>query len=341
MIELFAITHRGLERISAGEMGRVPGLDITQVAYRRIRASYSGELAGLVGLRTVDDVFINLAAWDGIVRQRSALARLTQLAERLVLDSALEAVARIRPLSNSPPFSITANFVGKRNYSSNEIKQALAAGICTQSGWKYAPENESEVNLRVFLEHEWAYVGLRLTSAPLHHRPYKRTNLPGSLKPTIAAAMLQIAGVRPGTTVFDPFCGAGTILIEAALSGAEVFGGDLDSQALAAVRGNAALANVSIAVEQWDARKLPLENRSVTYVVTNPPWGRQSDVGEDVAAFYGQVCVEIDRVLSGDGQVVVLTNLPQLLSFGQLRKVFQAEISLFGQTPAIVKFAAQ
>jgi 23S rRNA G2445 N2-methylase RlmL len=148
---------------------------------------------------------------------------------------------------------VTANFVGKRNYSTDEIKDALAVGISDQYGWPYAAEDKSEVNIRIFLEHEWAYVGMRLAATPLHRRPYKQSNLPGSLKPTIAAAMLYIAGVLPGESVLDPFCGAGTILIEAALLGAEAYGGDNDPQALAAARNNAVLAGVSIAVEPWDA----------------------------------------------------------------------------------------
>jgi 23S rRNA G2445 N2-methylase RlmL len=77
----------------------------------------------------------------------------------------------------------------------------------------------------------------------------------------------------------------------------------------------------------------------VTQVVTNLPWGRQIEVGEDIAAFYYQVCAEINRVLTTNGQTVVLTNLPHLLYFKQRRKVAQTEISLFGQTPTIVKFA--
>src|SRR5262249_7281388 len=36
-----------------------------------------------------------------------------------------------------------------------------------------------------------------------------------SLRPTVAAAMVRLAGIGPGMTVLDPFCGAGTILAEA------------------------------------------------------------------------------------------------------------------------------
>jgi 23S rRNA G2445 N2-methylase RlmL len=341
MIQVFAITSRGLEGIGAQELGRAAGVQVTQVRYRRISATCSGEPAGLLRLRTVDDVFLHLAEWEGIVSQRGALERLTRLAARLRLEPALEVAARLRPLPPTPTFSVTANFVGQRNYSADEIKQAVAAGTGARYGWAYAAEDESQVNLRLFIEHERASVGLRLGDAPLHRRAYKQANLPGSLKPTIAAAMLFVAGVLPGEEVLDPFCGAGTILIEAALAGVDARGGDSDPPALATARANAALAGVALPLAQWDARRLPLASRSVGAVVTNLPWGRQVSAGEDLAALYAGACAEISRALAGNGLVVALTNLPHLLAFERRKKLAQVEISLFGQAPAIVKYGVK
>lgn len=341
MTQIFAITHRGLEEIGAGEMSRLPGMRLSRLAYRRVEAESTGDLAPLLGLRTVDDVFLELAIWQGIVTQRAALAELRRLAGTLDLHPALEAAARLRHLPGAPVFSVTANFVGKRNYTTDEIKGALAEGIGARYGWRYADEDQSDVNIRLFLDHEQGCVGLRLGASPLHRRPYKQSNLPGSLKPTVAAAMLTLAGVLTGGTVLDPCCGAGTILIEAALSGAEASGGDADPTALDAARQNAALAGVTLSVEAWDARQLPLGSRSAPLVVTNLPWGRQVEVGEEMAVFYRQVCAEIDRILTGNGQVVVLTSLPHLLEFKQRKLISQTEISLFGQNPSIVRFASR
>lgn len=338
MIPIFAVTTRGLETIGAEEMRRLPDVQVTRVAYRRIHASCAGELAPLFTLRTVDDVFLELAAWEGIAPQRSGLAELTRLAGKLKLAPALQAIAQVRSLPAPPSFSVTANFVGKRNYSTDEIKAAVATGIASRYGWNYAEEDQGQLNLRLFIDHEQAFAGLRLGTAPLHRRPYKQANLPGSLKPAVAAAMLQIAGLLPGESVLDPFCGAGTILIEAALSGLEAYGGDNDPQALQAAQENAALAGISLSLEPWDARHLPLESRSVPCVVSNFPWGRQVEVGEELPAFYRETCAEISRVLTGNGQVVVLTNLPQLMQFPQRRIASQTEISLFGQQPSILHF---
>src|SRR5690606_19149211 len=102
-----------------------------------------------------------------------------------------------------------------------------AAGVEAISGWRYRPsDQESEINIRLFMEHEHVYVGMRLGDRPLYKRPYKQAHVPGSLKPSVAAALLQLAGVQAGDRVLDPCCGAGTILIEAALMGARAQGGD-------------------------------------------------------------------------------------------------------------------
>jgi len=335
MIEIFAVTNRGLEELSASEMGGLAGLQVANLAYRRILASYHGHPSRLLGLRTVDDVFLRLATWDGLHHQRSTLARLTQLAGDLDLLPALKTIERVRPLEAAPPFSVTANFVGRRNYSMNEIKQAMAAGIQARYGWRYVEEDESQVNIRVFIEHETAWVGMRLGASPLHRRPYKQDNLPGSLKPSVAAAMLYCAGKAPGDRLLDPFCGAGTILVEACLGGALALGGDSDPQALSAARANAARAGVNPALGRWDARQLPLESASVSRVVTNLPWGRQVEIEEGAGAFYARVCREIERVLAPGGRVVALTNLPQHLAFSRGTLVSRTEISLFGQLPVI------
>ncbi|MCC6458266.1 MAG: methyltransferase domain-containing protein [Caldilineaceae bacterium] len=342
MIELFAVTNRGIEPISAAEMARLRGMKITQIAYRRVHAHFAGQLAELLALRTVDDLFIQLAEWQGIGPHRSTLALLEQFALDLGLWQAVKLRAEIRPLSDSPTFSVSANFVGKRNYTTGEIKLAFAKSIETITGWRYVEDDRAgDINLRLFIEHETALVGMRLATTPLHRRPYKQEHLPGSLKPSVAAALLFVAAVAPAQTVLDPCCGTGTILIEAALLGAGAKGGDNDAAAIAAAQSNAQAASIQIDVRLWDARALPLADGSVDRIVSNLPWGRQIEVESDLAQFYQDACAEMERVLAGDGRIVLLTNLPHLVSFSHLALEKQFEISLFGQQPAILVYHRQ
>jgi len=58
--------------------------------------------------------------------------------------------------------------------------------------------------------------------------PYK-----GKFYPQLAKALMNISGTQPGATVLDPFCGSGTVLLEASLSGLDSIGFDINPVAVA------------------------------------------------------------------------------------------------------------
>lgn len=367
MIAVFAVTVRGLEQLCAGEMARL-GATITETGYRRVHAGISGDPGRLLALSTADDLFVEISRWSGIGHTRAALEQLQALAEALPLRAGLAQCARLRPIGRHPLFSVTANFVGRRNYSADEIKGAVSAGIEAGQGWRYTPDDrEAELNVRLFIEQTEALIGLRLGAAPLHRRGYKQEQRPGSLKPTVAAAMLELLRLQPGERLLDPCCGAGTILIEAGRRGALVQGGDMDAEAVSASLANGASAGVGLAVERWDARSLPLPGGAVQAVACNLPWDRQTaikgaagggaagdetdkeggkegDMGidreVDEATFYADVCAEMERVLIPGGRLALLTNRPELLRFARMECQRQIEISLFGQRPVIGLYAS-
>lgn len=338
MTSVFAVTTRGLEAISADEMRAVDGVHNLQTTYRRVLAGCDS-ISPLLDLRTVDDVFLQLATWNPLEHIRSALGDIRAWSMELDLDAALKILSAVRPIPSKPSFSVTANFVGKRNYTSDEIKTSTAEGIQSRYAWQYLDDDrESDFNIRIFIDHEVALVGLRLGKRPLHERNYKHIQRPGSLKPPVAAAMLKLAGLKTGENLLDPCCGVGTILIEGAAIGAVAEGGDIDPESVEAARVNAQAANANIQIKQWDARKLTLADASIDYVVSNLPWGRQIQLDADLKLFYRDTCAEIERVLRPDGRVALLTTTPDLLNFKRLALVEQIEISLFGQNPIISVF---
>ena len=339
---IFAVTTRGLEAVSADELATLPGVTVEQIAYRRVFASSQGSLAPLLSLRTVDDVFLYLDTWHEIARARQTLNVLRDSSAHLNLDAALAICKQIRTIQNPPTFSITANFVGKRNYTTDEIKQACALGIVETHGWVYSEDDtKADLNVRVFIEGDRAVVGLRLAARSLSKRSYKQEHVLGSLKPAVAAALLQLANVTANIRLLDPCCGAGTILIEAKAYGAEAWGGDSSQQALTAARLNAAQAGVDVDIQQWDARALPLFDKSVDRVVSNLPWGRAVTTESLLPTLYQEISEEIERILQPGGQTVLLTNLPDLIQFKRLKCDSQLEISLFGQTPTITVWSDQ
>lgn len=341
MIKVFALTTRGLEAVSTGEMAEIPGVTVTETAYRRVAGMVEGSAASLLNLRTVDDVYLDIGTWQGVGHTRAALGDIETWSQQLDLTEVAQVCAAVRIISPQPLFSVTASFVGKRNYSADEIKNTVSSGIHARYGWAYAADDrEADFNVRIFIEHDVAYVGLRLDKSPLHERDYKQVQRPGSLKPTVAAAMLRLAEVEPGMRLLDPCCGVGTILIEGAAMGAIAQGGDIDPEAVAAAQANAQAAAVAVEIHESDARVLPLADVSADRIVTNLPWGRQIKVDDELGLFYRDVCAEMERMLAPSGRVAVLTGTPNLLQFDHLRLDNRIEISLFGQTPMIALYSA-
>lgn len=340
MVKIFAITSRGLEKVAADELNQVPGMAVQNLQYRRISGPFDGPLTDLLSLTTVDDVFVQAAEWDQIVPQRQALQQIEALSRRLNLHQPLKRILKDRSIRRQDQFSVTANFVGRRNYSADEIKAAAAAGISARYHWQYqANDEDSEINIRIFIEHEKAYVGLRIGAGPLHRRAYKQEHLPGSLKPTVAAALLRYGDVKPGQRLLDPFCGAGTILIEGTLQGAHAAGGDLNPAAVQAALTNSTLAGAAVDLNVWDARNLPVKSVAVDRIVTNLPWGRQITTAGPLDEFYRGLCIEIERVLAQPGKAVLLTSSPDLVRFDHMTLELEAEVSVFGQNPKVLVFS--
>jgi tRNA (guanine6-N2)-methyltransferase len=337
--KLFFLTTRGLEAISAEEIATFPEVKIDHIGYRCIAASCEKPLAPLCNLRTVDDFFLHLATWHNIGRHRQTLSLLKAMGSQLDLISAAATCAELRKIPECPVFSVTASFVGKRNYSAAEIKNVLSNLIVGRYNWRYTDDDAAaDLNIRLFIEGERALVGLRLDRRPMHDRQYKKAHVPGSLKPPVAAAMLRLIGIRPGERLLDPCCGAGTILAEAGRCGALLIGGDNDPAAISAANINANAAGVAAMIHQWDAGALPNPSGSIDCIVSNLPWDRQVAVNNSLSRFYRRVCKEMRRVLAPGGRIALITTAPQWIEFRDLQCDNRIEISLYGQMPTILTF---
>jgi tRNA (guanine6-N2)-methyltransferase len=341
MPPFFALTFRGLEPISALEIARFANVHSLECGYRHIRGYCDNSLQSLLNLRTVDDIFLHVATWTFLARQRHALARLQEAAARTDWRPFAETCASLRPVNWPPKFSVSASFVGKRNYSVGEIKEVVAEGVAGGQGWHYTEDDRSaDLNIRLFLEHDIALVGVRLGKRPLHQRSYEHITQNGSLKPTIAAAMVFLAThyldesiVDP--VIIDPCCGSGPIPIEAAQMGLQACAGDIEPAAVQNTQRNMSAAQVNFHLAQWDAGRLPFVAKSANTIVSNLPWGRQASTDGELTQFYANLFDEIKRVVCSRGVAVLLTTIPIECYLKRLDCVQKFEISLFGQTPTI------
>jgi putative N6-adenine-specific DNA methylase len=97
------------------------------------------------------------------------------------------------------------------------VHKAAAERLCTHYGLRRLPEGVPQAELRVYLEKDQAQVLVDLCGEPLFKRGYRPAGGIAPLRESTAAAIILLSGWRRKFPLYDPFCGSGTILVEAAL----------------------------------------------------------------------------------------------------------------------------
>ncbi|MBB3128917.1 putative N6-adenine-specific DNA methylase [Paenibacillus rhizosphaerae] len=99
------------------------------------------------------------------------------------------------------------------------VKKAIVEKLKQSYHTEWFQENGPRYVIEVNLLKDVALLTLDTTGPALHKRGYRKLVTEAPLKETMAAAMLQISRWNPSRPLYDPCCGSGTILIEAALLG--------------------------------------------------------------------------------------------------------------------------
>ncbi|MBN2101216.1 methyltransferase [Candidatus Dojkabacteria bacterium] len=271
----------------------------------------------LTQLRTVEDFFFNL----GIIHLDGNKSDLVSVSEFLsknnMIDPALSvhrelAGGKKGALKTKFRFIVQAKDAKWRKYRRVDIQNAAEKAILKRyNGWRLVKDS-AHVEFWIQQSGPNLIFGLRLSDRTVRHREYKKVNIEGSLRPTIAATLVYLSGVDKNDIFLDPMCGAGTILAERMIAGSyrEILGGDIDESAVEAakvnlsrLKSNAILPNIKM----WDATNLPLDDESVTKIVTNPPWGRRVGSDDEVAHLYPAFIKEVERVMVSGGRCVILS----------------------------------
>lgn len=102
------------------------------------------------------------------------------------------------------------------------MKAAIAKRLCEHYHLERLPEDGAAYPLRVFIHKDRVMIGLDTTGESLHKRGYRKHTPPAPIAENLAAALLKLTPWKPGRILVDPFCGSGTIPIEAALMEANI-----------------------------------------------------------------------------------------------------------------------
>jgi tRNA (guanine6-N2)-methyltransferase len=312
---LYAVTHGGLEPVAADEITRDLGGEVKKTARGLAVFRLDDLTPAVLQLRTTEDVF--LLAWgsDSLTYKADDLDTIrTWTAKKPDWPGLFKLHHQLRPKTKGrPTYHLVCQMQGEHGYRRSDAREAFIAGLAGKipNGWQYTDEN-AWIEIWLTIRGQTAVCGVRLSDRTMRHRTYKIEHVAASLRPTVAAAMVRLAGIGPGMTVLDPMCGAGTILAEVIEVARKrrggtvrVIGGDLDPNAVFVASQN--IPQVGPAdLARWDATRLPLAAGSVDRIICNPPFGKQLSSPDEIGPLYEELAVEWDRVLKPGGRAVLL-----------------------------------
>lgn len=302
------------------EVGVAPGLD--DVVLRELRTLARRERLPTPLTSSRDDAIS--VAWPGdpaalhALRTAQSVARVWRFdvpRPKALLDtSALRTLgAGLRGISGGARFrALRLAAAG----AGSPVMQRLARALGDEVGLPVdADDGDLLVRVRPGAEGGWEVLA-RTTPRPLSVRPWRVCDRPGALDAALAAALVQLAGVRAGDRVANPMVGSGTLLIERALAGAAacLHGVDSDLEALACAARNAEAAGVSerLWLARGDARSTlrPDDAAEGRYdlVLVDPPWGDAVGDHAGNAALYGDLLAAAAAQTVRGGRLVLVTH---------------------------------
>jgi tRNA G10 N-methylase Trm11 len=139
----------------------------------------------------------------------------------------------------------------------------------------------------------------------------------GLLPPKIARILINLAvGTTDpeGKTLLDPFCGSGTLLLEAGVMKMKLLGNDLDQTQLAGARRNLDYFGLSANLLNYDATKLSeYLSEKVDFIATEPYMGRPGtredrlpDLAKGLGKLYLGCLKDWDKFLVPHGRIAMI-----------------------------------
>jgi len=302
MVSFIATCVPGLEEIASKEVRRLTGAKARLLHAGAIR--FRGKLSDVFILnycsRTLHRLILRLSA-----------GKFKDLEEihRKVKQMDLEGL-----VAPEQSFAVIAERVGRHNFTSIELAATIGRAIIENflaSQGKRLKVNlrDPDVIFRCEVRDDRFWIGIDTTGESLHRRWYRKFAGKAPLKSTIASSMVMLSGFKEGEHLLDPFCGVGTIPIEAALLAqritpnrnrsfaferlafldltyfealkrsckakerklkGKIEGVDLAKEAIERARANAKAAGVRIRFRKGDATRIKL---SCDRLVTDLPFG--------------------------------------------------------------------
>jgi len=238
-------------------------------------------------------------------------------------------------LAPGRPIALRVTCQKSRLYHETAVAERVAGAIGDRLGkpspvHKYQEDSGTDLPqlIVVRLVDNLCTISIDSSGALLHRRGYRLATVIAPLRETLASAMVMVSGWNKISPLLDPFCGSGTIPIEAALLAGRVpagyrrrfafldwphfdskfwnglladaakvivsdlpkiIGSDRDAGAIRAAQANAERAGVAGCIEFSDRAISAIDPPSGPgWVVTNPPYGVRVSKTKDLRNLYAQ-----------------------------------------------------
>jgi tRNA (guanine6-N2)-methyltransferase len=330
MVTIIARSVRGLEWIAADEISAsIPPARGLAMSSREVTFLVPELTPPLLGLRTVDDVFVAVGSVSGVAPTSEGPAIAAARIAGLDWAAALAHLGVIRAIPPHPQLDVVASLEGRRKYNRFAVENAVGEMLARRLRGSYLARTSSgrqagepDLVIRVFVRGTEAVTATEVAAQPLHRRGYKQEAGAGTLHPPVAAALARLAHPAPASTAADPFCGDGTIAIETALSypATRVLASDIDEVRLGHAEANAVRAGISLTLCQADAARLPWPDQSIDAVITNPPWNIAVDARGLLRRSLDRFWPQLPRLLAPAGRLCLIADA-QLDMPGQLQQM--------------------
>ena len=294
----------GIEGILADELRRMDALDVEA---QDGRVYFSGDINILaranINSRYAERILLVLGEFEA--------RTFTELFDR-VTEIPLE-----KYISPTDAFPVKGKSRASKLFSVSDCQSIIKKAAVTRLGMQYNTdwfeETGETVQLQFFINKDNVVLMVDTSGDGLHKRGYRKNATDAPLKETIAAAMAYTARLYPDTQLYDPFCGSGTILIEAAMMACNIAPG--------LNRSFAAEKFIFSNPDAWReerARAIGLIDKSVPFMAYGSdidPYAVEltmsnavlAGVGEHVSATVGDVR---DFTLPEETRALVITNPP-------------------------------
>lgn len=242
-------------------------------------------------------------------------------------------------------FAVKCQRLGSHDFSSSDIEKEVGALIKYKIKKKVDLENP-DIIFYIYIYENECYFGIDFSGIDLSKRDYRIFSHPTSLKGPVAYSIVRISEFKGNEAMLDPFCGSGTIPIEAAYHiasypvnyfrkdklqfthftsfdfdkvdrkivkkpGAEINAYDIQMQHVKAAQKNAKIGGVNKYIHfsrvEIEWLDTKLKEKSVDKIITQPPALSKYSDEKTIKKTYNELFYQAKYVLKDNGKVVTIS----------------------------------